>query len=86
MKSEHKGLVKGLMSVFMKDDSTESSEEAITAHDLRKNFPTLYKEYAHGSKDKSVESFLKGKKLLDSVMMIMEQEEVKDSEEDDKES
>jgi len=84
MKNEYKGLVKGLMSVFMKDAGTESAEEGITARDLRENFPSLYKEYVHGNQDQPVESFLKDKNMLDSVMMIMEQEE--DKMEDDKEN
>ncbi|NOR56985.1 MAG: hypothetical protein GQ474_00500 [Sulfurimonas sp.] len=74
-----KGLMEGLMAAFSAVSEKEAEpEEAITARDLRKHYPMLYKEYVTMKTGQSVEDYLLDKNLLDDVMMVMEQDEMKE--------
>jgi len=66
------GLVNELTAVV------EERKSGITAKDLREHWPSLYKEYIAVDSGQTVEEYLRDKNMLDSVMMVIEQQEMKE--------
>lgn len=77
-----KGFMEGLMTVLSAVSGGEEVEieetEGVSARDLRKHWPSLYKEYIVMDTGQSVEAYLKDKNMLDSVIMVIEQQELKE--------
>jgi hypothetical protein len=76
-----KGLMEGLLAVLSASSSVDTKEEeteGVSSRDLRKHFPKLYKDYVTMSGEQSVEEYLTDINMLDSVLLVMDEDEMKE--------